>query len=154
MELSFELLREASIRLPVSLGPTIGIVGGLVIGQTAIQAGIVSNIMVVVVGITAIATFVVPTYDLGLLLRIGRFAAMINAAFLGVVGVVVFTLVVLAHMVNLESYGQPYLQPLAPFKLGDIKDTFLRFPFTVQKNRPEIALPKDKTRGRGNSGSK
>lgn len=151
MELAFELLREASIRLPTSLGPTIGIVGGLVIGQTAVQAGIVSNVMVVIVGITAIATFVVPQYDMGLFFRIGRFISMISAAIFGAVGIMIFMLFILAHLVTLESYGQPYFQPIAPFKLKDMKDVFFRVPFQMYNSRPGIALPKDKTRGRGNS---
>lgn len=150
MEIAFELLREASVRLPSSLGPTIGIVGGLVIGQTAIQAGIVSNIMVIIVGITAIATFVVPQYDMAFLFRLGRFIAMINAAIFGVVGLVIFLLFAIAHLVSLESYHQPYFQPVAPFKLKDFKDIFIRLPLQVQKKRPDVAKPMDKTRGRGN----
>ncbi len=151
MELTFELLREASIRLPQSLGPTIGIVGGLVIGQTAIEAGIVSNIMVIVVAVTAISTFVVPTYDIGLLLRITRFGAMIFSAVFGIVGLVVFACFGFAYMVSIESLGQPYMQPVAPFKPKDWKDTFIRLPFKLMGKRPEIALPRDKTRGRGNN---
>lgn len=151
MEISFELLREASIRLPTSLGPTIGIVGGLVIGQTAVQAGIVSNIMVVIVGITAIATFTVPQYDMGLFFRIARFVSMLSAAVFGAVGIVIFMLYVLAHLVTLESYGQPYFQPIAPFKLKDMKDIFFRLPLKMYDSRPEVAVPGDKTRGRGNS---
>ncbi len=151
MEIAFELLREASIRLPSSLGPTVGIVGGLVIGQTAIQAGIVSNIMVIIVGITAIATFVVPQYDMALLFRLGRFIAMINAAIFGIIGLIVFILFVLAHLVSLESVGQPYFQPIAPLRIKDLKDVFVRLPLKMQKERPDIAKPLDKTRGRGNS---
>ncbi|WP_159435419.1 spore germination protein [Sporobacter termitidis] len=154
MEVSFELLREASIRLPSTLGPTIGIVGGLVLGQTAVQAGIVSNIMVVIVGITAIATFVVPQYDMGLILRVSRFIYMINAALFGVVGVAIYFLLSMAHLVSLESYGQPYLQPIAPFKAKDLKDIFIRGPLTSYSLRPDIARPKDKTRGRGYTGDK
>jgi spore germination protein len=151
MEIAFELLREASIRLPTSLGPTIGIVGGLVIGQTAVQAGIVSNVMVVIVGITAIATFVVPQYDMGLVFRIGRFITMISAAIFGAVGIMVVILFAIAHLVTLESYGQPYFQPVAPFKLKDMKDIFFRLPLFMYSSRPDVALPNDKTRGRGNS---
>ena len=150
MEIAFELLREASIRLPTSLGPTIGIVGGLVIGQTAVQAGIVSNVMVVIVGITAIATFVVPQYDMGLVFRIGRFLTMISAAIFGTVGIMVVILFAIAHLVTLESYGQPYFQPIAPFKLKDMKDIFFRLPLSMYSSRPGVALPKDRTRGRGN----
>lgn len=148
MELTFELLREASIRLPQTLGPTVGIVGGLVIGQTAIEAGIVSNIMVIVVAITAISTFVVPTYDIGLLLRVTRFGAMVLAAVFGIAGLVIYGCCGFAYAVSLESLGQPYLQPVAPIKLKDMKDTFIRLPYKFMKNRPEIALPRDKTRRR------
>ncbi len=152
MELAFELLREASIRLPQGLGPTVGIVGGLALGQTAVEAGIVSNVMVVLVGLTAIATFVVPHYDMGWFFRMSRFIAMINAAIFGVAGIMIFSLFTLAHMVTLESCGQPYLQPLAPFNPNDFMDTFIRAPMRKLRRRPDVALPKDKTRGRGNVG--
>lgn len=152
MELAFELLREASIRLPQGLGPTVGIVGGLALGQTAVEAGIVSNVMVVLVGLTAIATFVVPHYDMGWFFRMSRFIAMINAAVFGVAGIMIFSLFTLAHMVTLESCGQPYLQPLAPFNPSDFMDTFIRTPMRKLRKRPDVALPRDKTRGRGNTG--
>lgn len=152
MEVTFELIRESSIRLPQSLGPTIGIVGGLVIGQTAIQAGIVSNIMVIVVAVTAIATFVVPTYDMGLLLRLSRFGAMILASFFGIVGVTVYGMFILAHMLTLESLGQPYFQPIIPWKFSDIKDTIIRAPLNLLRKRPDIAHPVDKSRTRKNNG--
>lgn len=152
MELAFELLREASIRLPKGLGPTVGIVGGLALGQTAIDAGLVSNVMVVLVGLTAIATFVVPHYDMGLFFRMSRFIAMINAAIFGVPGIMIFSLFTLAHLVTLESCGQPYFQPLAPFNLTGFMDTFIRMPMRKLYKRPDVALPKDITRGRGNTG--
>jgi hypothetical protein len=76
---------------------------------------------------------------------------MINAAIFGAVGIMIFMLFVLAHLVTLESYGQPYFQPIAPFKLKDMKDVFFRVPFQMYNSRPGIALPKDKTRGRGSS---
>lgn len=154
MELGLEVLREASIRLPTGLGPAVGIVGGLALGQTAVQAGLVSNVMVVVVGMTAIATFVVPQQDMGFFFRISRFIAMINAAVFGAVGIMVFSLFILAHLVTLESCGQPYFQPVAPFRLKDMKDTIIRVPMRKDHTRPEVAQPGDKTRGRGNTRDK
>ncbi len=154
MELSFELLREASTRLPATLGPTVGIVGGLVIGQTAVQAGIVSNIMVVIVGITAIATFVVPTYDIGLLLRLSRFGAMILSAIFGIAGLAIYACIGVSYALSLESLGQPYLQPVMPFRFSEMKDTFIRAPFKYLSRRPVITRPRDSTRGSGNNRAK
>lgn len=153
MELTFELIREASIRLPSNLGPTVGIVGGLVIGQTAIEAGIVSNIMVIIVAITAIATFVVPTFDMGLLLRLSRFGAMLLAASFGIVGLMIFLMFAFAHLVTLESLGQPYFKPVIPLSRAGLLDTFIRAPYALLRKRPDFTSPQDKTKG-GTKGGK
>jgi spore germination protein len=150
VEIAFEILREASIRLPAGQGPVIGIVGALALGQTAVDAGLVSNFMVVVVGITAIAAFIVPQYDMRFFFRLARFLAMVNASIFGSIGIMIFVLFTLAYLVNLDSFGQPYFQPIAPFKPKDLKDTFFRSPLQKNRTRPNSALPQDKTRGRGN----
>lgn len=147
MELVLELLREASIRLPTYIGSTIGVVGGLIIGQAAVEANIVSNLMVIVVAVTAIASFVMVNYDMGLAIRMLRFIVMIAAAVFGIVGLIVCMILIISHLMSLDSLGQPYLQPIEPLKVRDLKDTVIRSPFKYQKYRPDIAKPKDKKRG-------
>lgn len=120
MEVALEILREAGLRLPKPIGQTIGIVGGLVIGEAAVRAGIISPIMIIVVGLTAISSFAIPQYNAGITLRMLRFAAMFFAAVFGLYGVVLFFLALCSHMVKLKSFGIPYVSPAAPirFKIG------------------------------------
>lgn len=146
MELSLELLREAGIRLPGPIGQTIGIVGGLVIGEAAVNAGIVSPIMVIVVAMTAIAGFVIPTYTLSFGLRITRFFLMIAASFFGLYGLTLGLLIILGHLATLTSFGVSYLSPWAPLNLKDLRDSVIRFPWHSLKQRPRYTLADDPTR--------
>lgn len=150
MEATLELLREASIRLPTYIGTSLGVVGGLIIGQAAVDAGIVSSLMIIVVAVTAISTFLVPSYDMELSIRISRFIIMILASIFGIIGIVISAATILAHLIDLKSLGQPYFQPLMPLKLNDLKDTLIRMPIAMLRKRPNIAKPIDKTRGRKN----
>jgi hypothetical protein len=150
MEAILELIREAAIRLPTYIGTSLGVVGGLIIGQAAVDAGIVSTLMIIIVAVTAISTFLIPNYDMGLAIRISRFIVMIFASVFGMIGIVISAGLLLAHLLDLKSLGQPYLQPFIPLKVDDIKDTIYRFPLKFQKKRPNIANPNDKLRGTEN----
>ncbi|MDF2036368.1 spore germination protein [Cytobacillus oceanisediminis] len=136
MEITLEMLREAGIRLPAKIGQTVGIVGGIVIGQAAVEAGIVSNIMVIVVALTAIASFIIPNYEMGSAIRIVRFPMMIIASFFGFVGITVGLMILLAHFITLESLGTPYGSPIAPLRFQDWKDVFIRLPQWSIEKRP------------------
>ncbi len=149
MELIIELIREAAVRLPSYIGQVIGIVGGLVIGQAVVNAGIVSNVMIIVVGVTAIASFVVPSYEMGLAMRLIRFPIMIISSIFGIVGLISGGAILLTHLLSLESLGQPYFAPLAPLQPKNLKDTFLRLPHQLQGPRPKTARPVDPYRGKG-----
>ncbi|SDM84047.1 spore germination protein [Bacillus sp. OK048] len=137
MEITLEMLREAGVRLPEKIGQTVGIVGGIVIGQAAVQAGIVSNIMVIVVALTAIASFIIPNYDMGAAIRMLRFPMMIAASLFGFVGLSVGLMTLIVHFVALESLGTPYGSPLAPLRFPDWKDLFIRLPVRSIVKRPE-----------------
>ena len=150
IEFMIEMVREASIRLPSFITASISIVGGLVIGQTAIQAGIASDLMVIIIAASAIAGFTMPTYDLGISIRIIKYIVMVCSAIFGIVGVIVPMVTLLAHLLVLDSLGEPYFQPIMPFKFGDLKDTYIRAPIKYLKKRPDIAKPKDKERGNKN----
>ncbi|UTR06931.1 spore germination protein [Alkalihalobacillus sp. LMS6] len=128
MEFTIELIREAGLRLPAPIGQTIGIVGGLVIGEAVVNAGLVSNIMIIVVAVTAISSFVIPSPEMGSIIRLSRFPLMLAAATFGLIGVVLSFFVILMHLIKLESFGTPYLSPIAPFNRKGIKDAIVRFP--------------------------
>ncbi|WP_223881755.1 spore germination protein [Niallia endozanthoxylica] len=136
MELTFEILREAGIRMPRAVGQTVSIVGALVIGQAAAEAGIISNIMVIIVAITATANFVAPVYSLSAATRILRLILIPIAGFLGLYGVLLGLVVMVAHLASLRSFGVPYLAPIAPFNSEDQRDVFIRFPYWGMTRRP------------------
>lgn len=137
MELVFEILREAVVRMPTAAGNTISIVGGLVIGQSVVEAGIVSPAVVIVVSFTAIASFVSPAYSLGIAARLLRFFLLLAASTLGFYGIGLVVLLLLLHLSNLRSFGMPYLKPFAPLYLKDMKDTLLRAPHWMMRDRPQ-----------------
>lgn len=136
MEVSIEILREASIRLPGLIGPTIGIVGALVIGEAAVSAGIVSPIMVIIVALTTIGSFATPSYSAAISFRMLRFPLMIAAAMFGLYGIMLVTIMIIIHLCSLKSFGVPYMAPFSPGRLRDIKDTFIRAPLYNMKTRP------------------
>ncbi|WP_159882020.1 spore germination protein [Paenibacillus puerhi] len=148
MEITFEGLREAGIRIPKPLGQTVSIIGGIVIGQAAVQAGIVSAPLVIVVSITGIASFIIPHYELGLAFRLLRFPLLLIGGTLGLIGILVSMFLIYMYMVNLRSFGIPYMQPLAPFVWKDIKDTFIRAPWFLMKTRP-ASYAKDNMKRQG-----
>ncbi len=138
MELIFEILREASIRIPKPIGPSISIVGGLVIGQSVVDAGIASQAMIIVIALTAITSFAVPGYVYNSTLRLIRFPMMIVASVSGMYGIISIILFIMIHMVSLRSVGVPYLSPLAPLNLRDIQNTILHSPSSSQIYRPSF----------------
>ncbi|PWW35035.1 spore germination protein [Paenibacillus pabuli] len=146
METAIEILREAGIRLPKPIGPAMGIVGGLIIGDAAVQAGIVSPFLVIVVAVTAISSFSIPTYSAGITLRILRFTGMFSAAALGLFGVIMFFLFICSHLVRLKSFGVPYVSPVVPYSLSEWKDLLIRAPLKMMKRRPRMMNPTDPDR--------
>jgi spore germination protein len=123
---SLELLHEASIRLSRVIGQTVSIVGGLVIGQAAVQAGLVGPIMIIIIGLTAIGAFAFTDYSLGLATRMLRIPFMILSATLGIFGVAMGMLILLIYVASLESFGVRYIRPLSPYRSKDIKETVIK----------------------------
>lgn len=143
MEITIELLRESGARLPKPIGQTIGIVGGIVMGDAAVRAGITSPSMVLLVAITAIASFIIPNYSAGIALRLIRFPLMILAAVLGLYGVALGFIIVNIHLASLKSFGFDYMNPQAPFVPKDTKDWIFRFPRHYLWRRPISVKPLD-----------
>ena len=149
MELSFELLREAGVRLPGAMGNTIGIVGGLIIGQAAVDANIVSPIVVIVVAFTALCSFSIPNEEFAFSLRILKFFLIIMSAWLGFFGLLVGLLVILIHLSRLKSFGIPYLMPFVGADLSgyeDERDSIWRAPFRRLTRRPIYANEKERVK--------
>jgi spore germination protein KA len=126
MQLVLELLKEAAIRLPSPIAQTVGIVGGLVIGTAIVEAGFVSNTMIVVIALTAIASFVAPVNQMGTGARIMAFPIMVAANFLGFLGIALALTALLIHLCRLESFGKPYLEPVAPLHFKGLKDSIVK----------------------------
>ncbi|MGG4169136.1 spore germination protein [Rossellomorea vietnamensis] len=138
MEITFEILREAGIRMPKAIGSAVSIVGALVIGQAAVQASIVSPAMVIIVSMTAIASFATPSFDMAISARLIRFLFMIGAATFGFYGIILFFLMMVVHLCSLRSFGVPYMAPFAPFIPVNNKDTFVRLPWWTLRQRPRL----------------
>lgn len=139
MEIAFEALREATVRIPKAIGQSVSIIGALIIGTAAVQAGIVSAFMVIIVSLTGIASFISPHFDLGLAFRLLRFPIMILSGMFGLFGLACGLIFIYIHLINLRSFGMPYLSPLTPLKIADLKDTFIRVPWPYMNRRPAFA---------------
>ncbi|THF78091.1 spore germination protein [Cohnella fermenti] len=145
MELTFEVLREAGVRMPRVVGPAISIVGALVLGQAAVQAGLVSAAMIIVVSFTAIANFVIPSVNMAAGARLIRFVLMLVGGTLGLFGIMCGLMVMVVHLVSLKSFGIPYMTPLAPLVWNNLKDVWIRVPWPLMKTRP--TLPRTEAAG-------
>lgn len=146
MELAFELLREAGIRMPSPIGSTIGIVGGIIIGQSAVEAGVVSPIIVIIVSITAICSFAIPHVSLVAAFRLTKFLILFLSAILGLYGFWLGVLLILIHLVSLKSYNIPYMFPFVSSSVNDytdFKDSIIRVPLFMMKKRPIFSNPKN-----------
>ncbi|MFY9286202.1 MAG: spore germination protein, partial [Tissierellaceae bacterium] len=150
METTMELIREAGTRISGPIGTTIGIVGGLIIGQAAVEAGIVSPLMIIIVAVTTIATFVIPSYEYSAGFRIVRFGFFILAGFLGLYGITLGIIILLSHLAKLNSFGIPYTSPYSGLGIdeGDLKDTLVKGPIQSFRMRPGFTHPKNKRRMR------
>jgi spore germination protein KA len=138
MEVSMEVLREATLRLPQQVGGALSIVGVLVIGQAAVAAGFVSPITVVVVALTTIGSFATPAYNAALALRLQRFPLVFLAGMFGLFGVMVGLILIVNHMLSLKSFGVPYMSPIVPGNFEGMKDTVIRGPLWWMKKRPAL----------------
>lgn len=139
MELSFELIREAGIRMPGVTGNTIGIVGGLIIGQSAVSANLISPMTVVIVAFTALGSFSIPNEEVSEALRLVKYLILVLAGIWGIYGVVLGGWLLLIHLAGLKSFEIPYLYPFTAGEMNrdaDLKDSLIRFPMNRMKRRP------------------
>ncbi len=146
MEIAMEILREATVRMPQQVGGALSIVGVLVVGQAAVQAGFVSPITVVIMALSTIGSFATPSYNVATAFRVLRFILIILAGTFGLLGLAVGIMLVLNHMLSLRSFGVPYMAPFSPGNYQELKDSFMRFPIQWTKERPKHLQPQDKKR--------
>lgn len=149
MEIAFQMLLEAGIRLPGPMGSTLGIVGGLIIGDAAVNANIVSPIVVIVIAFTAISAFTVPNASFAFAFRLTRYVILLLSSFLGLLGFVIGLMIMLIHLAGLKSFGIPYLMPFSATGLNggeEMKDTFIRYPFREMFRRPIFSRKEERVR--------
>ena len=144
MEGSFELIREAGLRVPSPIGPTIGIVGGLILGEAAVSANLVSPILIIIVAITAICSFSIPDYSFNFTIRIYRFIYIFLANMGGFLGIAVGLFVHTVFLCNLKSFGCPYLTPFAVRNNQRSLTSYFLPPIWKRENRSNIVNPKKK----------
>lgn len=149
MEITFEILKEAGIRMPRAIGSAISIVGALVLGQAAVEAGLISAVMVVVVSLTAISSFIMPSYSMANAVRVLRFGFMLLASMMGIYGIFIGLFTMLLHLCSLRSLGVPYMSPLSPTTDSIWQDSLIRSPFWKISIRPTFASRHNLTRKAG-----
>lgn len=155
MEMAFELLREAGVRIPGTMGNTIGIVGGLIIGQAAVDANLISPIVVILVAVTALCSFAIPNEEFASSFRVIKFAFILLSGWYGLFGSLLGLLVVLTHLANLKSFGYPYLMPFTGADRNnkeDLKDLVIRWPYVMLRYRPIYAKRDQRRKLRRNTG--
>ncbi|MFB5198067.1 spore germination protein [Neobacillus sp. KR4-4] len=151
LEFLIELLREAGARLPSKVGQTMGIVGGIVIGQATVEAGLTSNILIIIVAFSALGAFMAPIYEMGTAIRVARFPFIILAGIWGLNGIIIGVCVLMVHLLKLTSLNKPYLAPLYPFRIEDLKYFLIRLPHHFYMKRPIVNRPLNAIRTRWKS---
>ncbi|MBP1933913.1 spore germination protein [Ammoniphilus resinae] len=147
MELAFELIREAGLRVPSPIGPTIGIVGALILGQAAVQANIISPIIIIVVALSGLSSFIIIDVSFNFAIRMTRFLLILSAGFLGIYGITAVLIIGLFYLSSLKSFGIPYFAPMTPYFLSS-KDLLIRHVPMKDRFRPGYLKPKDMVRRR------
>ncbi|WP_411954982.1 spore germination protein [Alkalibacillus sp. S2W] len=142
LEFLIELIREAGARLPTKVGQTMGIVGGIVVGQAVVQAGFTSNILIIIVALSALASFTAPSYLMGSAIRILRFPLIILAGFWGFLGIMFSFAFITIHLIRQRSLNFPYFVPIYPFQPRDLDNSFIRLPFLWSYKRAYSNRPK------------
>ncbi|MGR9047037.1 spore germination protein [Halobacillus faecis] len=146
LEILIELLREAGARLPTKVGQTMGIVGGIVLGQAAVEAGFTSNILIIIIALSALASFTAPSYLMGTAIRIIRFPMILLAGAWGIIGIVFALSFLVIHLLKQKSLGRPYLSPIYPLQWSDFNESIFRVPFQKNAERPKSLMTKDESR--------
>lgn len=147
MEIAFELIREAGLRVPSPIGPTIGIVGALILGQAAVQANIISPIVIIVIALSGLSSFIIIDISMNFAIRITRFLFIFSAGFIGIYGVMALLIAGLFYLLSLKSFGTQYFAPMTPHSQSS-KDLLIRHVPRKERFRPGYLKPKDMVKQR------
>lgn len=145
MELGFELIREAGLRVPGIIGNTLGIIGALILGEAAVSANIVSPILIIIVAVTGLSNFAIPNYNLAFGVRITRFYFIAAGALLGFYGISLALVAYVLMLVNLKSFGVPFISIISPRTKGS-RDIIVKWPIWMQESRPDYLNTPDRKR--------
>ncbi|MBH0172552.1 spore germination protein [Fictibacillus sp. 23RED33] len=145
LEISVEFIKESSLRLPTKIGTTLGIVGGIVIGQAIVEAKLTSSVLIILIGLSTLASYTSAIYKFNNSVRLVKYPIIVLAQFLGLIGIVIGLNFLLAHLLRLTSLGRPYIG-FYPFRMNMFKDLWIRLPFSVQKENPDNLRPQVKQR--------
>ncbi|PFO09614.1 spore germination protein [Bacillus sp. AFS076308] len=149
LEIMIEMVKEAGIRLPTKIGQSLGVVGGIVIGQAVVEAGLTSNVLLILVGLGTLASYIAPVYKFSNTIRFIKFPLIILAQWLGLFGVFTGLSFITLHLLRLTSLGRPYLS-MYPLRKTAFQDLWVRLPFSMQKERPQFLRPQKKEKSTGN----
>ena len=138
MMLIFEVLREAGIRMPRTVGQTISVVGAVIIGQAAVQAGLVSVPVIIIVSVTTLSSYTIPSPEMIDMTLVPRFLLLFIGGYFGLVGVLTLLIIFLTYMVSLRSFGVPYMGGYAPIAGDTLPDSLVRMPLDSMKKRPRL----------------
>ncbi|MCM3570969.1 spore germination protein [Neobacillus mesonae] len=147
MEIAFELIREAGLRVPSPIGPTIGIVGALILGQAAVQANVISPIVIIVIALSGLSSFIISDTSLNFAIRLSRFLFIFAAGFIGIYGFGALIVLGLFYLTSLKSFGVPYFAPMTPHFFSS-KDLIIRHVPMKERFRPGYLKPKDMVKQR------
>lgn len=149
MEFMFEIMREAGLRLPKPVGQAVSIVGTLVIGEAAVNAGLVGPTLVIAIAASGISSFAIPAYNTSFALRLVKFPLIILSGTFGILGFLGGTIAITMNLLSLRSFGAPFMTPISPYRSRGNKDTFIRVPWWRMNKRPETGKPQDSARQSG-----
>ncbi|MDQ0724845.1 tetrahydromethanopterin S-methyltransferase subunit G [Paenibacillus sp. W4I10] len=141
LETTIEFLREAGARLPNRIGQTLGVVGGIILGQAAVEAALTSNVLIIIVSLSALASFVTPIYKMSNAIRFLRFPIILLASLWGALGIAIGLCFLLVHLSRLKSLGSPYMSPFFPMRFNDLKDSLIRASYEQTNTRPSYLRP-------------
>lgn len=141
LEITIEFLREAGARLPTKIGQTLGIVGGIVVGQAAVEAALTSNVLIIIGSLSALASFATPIYKMSNTIRFLRFPIIFLSALWGGLGIFIGICFLIVHITRLRSLGSPYTVPLYPLRVKDLKDSVIRSSYQITNTRPQYLRP-------------
>lgn len=149
LEIMIEMVKEAGIRLPFKIGQSLGVVGGIVIGQAVVEAGLTSNVLLILVGLGTLSSYTAPVYKFSNTVRFIKFPVIILSQWFGLFGVFLGIHFILIHLLRLTSLGRPYLS-VYPIRTTSFQDLWIRLPFSKQKENPSTLRPQKKRKATGN----